>query len=280
MRLHYRAGGLRQSLMNNSLGPATVTLKGLAPLEVLRGGIGPDFVWLHGEEGQRGWLPHHALLAERFTILAPTLPGIGASMLPEWVSGVRDMAKVLLAALDGGGIGNCILGGVSMGGWIAAEMASMEPGRFAGLVLTGSQGTATGELNTPDLFLMPYRRYISFGYNDARSAAFQELWAGELDDDAVTQDLEVMELAALLGFKPYMHDRSLLPALARFPNPALLLWGANDVITPPSVAECFLNALPAAELVTIGDAGHYAHLEKPVEFAAAVTGFGAGLKAD
>ena len=266
--------------MNNSDGRATVTLKGLASLEVLQGGSGPKLVWLHGEEGQRGWLPHHARLAERFTVLAPTLPGIGASELPEWVNGVRDIAKVLLAALDDGGIGNCILGGVSMGGWIAAEMASMEPGRFAGLVLVGSQGTATGEMNTPDLFLMPYRRYISFGYNDARSAAFQDLWAGELDDDAVTQDLEVMELAALLGFKPYMHDRSLLPALARFPNPALLLWGANDVITPPAVAERFLNALPAAELVTIGDAGHYAHLEKPLEFGDALTGFGAGLKSD
>ena len=185
-----------------------------------------------------------------------------------------------LQLFDAGGIGNCILGGASLGGWIAAEMASMEPGRFAGLVLTGSQGTATGEMNTPDLFLMPYRRYISFGYNDARSAAFQNLWAGELDDDAVTHDLEVMELAALLGFKPYMHDRSLLPALSRFTNPALLLWGANDVITPPAVAERFLNALPAAELVTIGDAGHYAHLEKPIEFADAVTGFAAGLKAD
>lgn len=266
--------------MNNFDGPATITLNGLAPMEVLKGGSGPDLVWLHGEEGQRGWLPHHARLAERFTVLAPTLPGIGASVLPEWVSGVRDMAKVLLAALDAGGNGNCVLGGVSMGGWIAAEMASMEPGRFAGLVLAGSQGTATGELNTPDLFLMPYRRYISFGYNDARSAAFQDLWAGELDDDAVTQDLEVMELAALLGFKPYMHDCSLLPALARFANPALVVWGANDVITPPVVAGRFLNALPAARSVTIGDAGHYAHLEKPAEFADAVIEFGAGLRTD
>ena len=266
--------------MNHSDGPATITLNGLAPLEVLQGGSGPGLVWLHGEEGQRGWLPHHARLAERFTVLAPTLPGIGASVLPEWVSGVPDMAKVLLAALDRGGVGSCILGGASMGGWIAAEMASMEPGRFAGLVLAGSQGTATGDLNTPDLFLMPYRRYLSFGYNDARSAAFQDLWAGEPDDDAVTQDLEVLELSALLGFKPYMHDRSLLPALARFANPALVVWGANDVITPPVVAERFVNALPAAEPVTIGDAGHYAHLEKPAEFADAVIEFGAGTAAD
>ena len=258
----------------------TATVTGFAPMQVLRGGSGPTLVWLHGEEGQRGWLPHHACLAESFSVWAPTLPGIGASVRPEWVQGVRDMAKVLLAALDAGGIGRCVLGGVSMGGWIAAEMASMESARFSGLVLAGPQGTATGHLDTPDLFLMPYRRYLSFGYADPESAAFTEMWAGELDDEAVTTDLEVMELAALMGFKPYMHDRSLLPALARYANPALLVWGERDVITPPSVAELFMEALPHAELTVIAGAGHYAHLEKPAAFADAVTGFGAGLKAD
>lgn len=260
--------------------PVTETVTGFAPMQVLRGGSGSTLAWLHGEEGQRGWLPHHARLAERFSVWAPTLPGIGESALPEWVQGVRDMAKALLAALDAGGIQRCVLGGASLGGWIAAEMASMEPARFSGLVLAGPQGTATGHMDTPDLFLMPYRRYLSFGYADPQSAAFNELWDGELDDEAVTTDLEVMELAALLGFKPYMHDRSLLPALARYANPALLVWGERDIITPPPVAGLFMEALPNSELATIAGAGHYAHLEKPAAFADAVTGFGAGLKAD
>ena len=259
---------------------AAVTVTGLAPLQVLHGGSGPPLVWLHGEEGQRGWLAHHARLAEHFSVWAPTLPGVGESVLPDWVQGVRDMSKVLLAALDAGGISRCILGGVSMGGWIAAEMASMEPGRFAGLVLAGCQGTATGHLDTPDLFLMPYRRYLSFGYADPASDAFKEMWEGELDDDAVTLDLKVMELAALLGFKPYMHDRSLLPALARYVNPARLVWGEHDIITPPPVAELFLKALPRAELTSIAGAGHYVHLERPAQFADAVINFGAGLGAD
>ena len=86
---------------------------------------------------------------------------------------------------------------------------------------------------------MPYRRYLSFGYSDPASDAFKEMWEGELDDDAVTLDLKVMELAALLGFKPYMHDRSLLPALARYANPARLVWGEHDVITPAAGGRTF-----------------------------------------
>lgn len=44
-------------------------------LEVLTSGDGPLLVWLHGEEGQRGWLDHHRYLAESFSVWAPTLPG-------------------------------------------------------------------------------------------------------------------------------------------------------------------------------------------------------------
>ncbi len=249
-------------------------------LELLAGGAGPTLVFIHGEEGQRGWLPHHAALADAFTLRAPTLPGLGGSALPEWVQRVPDMAKVLLAGLDAARISHCILGGSSMGGWIAAEMASMEPARFAGLVLVGSQGTATGDLDTPDLFLMHYRRYISFGYADTGTAAFKQMWEGELDDAAVTDELAVMELAALLGFKPYMHDRSLLPALARYSNPAQLVWGDQDVITPAVVAERFLTSLPDSELATISAAGHYVHLEQPEKFAHAVIKFGKRLAVD
>lgn len=243
-------------------------------LEALTGGSGKTLVFIHGEEGQRGWLPHHAALAKRFSVWAPTLPGLGVSALPEWLNSVPDMAKVLLHALDTAEISSCILAGASMGGWIAAEMASMEPARFSGLVLVGSQGTATGDLDTPDLFLMHYRRYLSFGYSDPSGSAFEERWGGDLDDEAVTSDLAVMELAALLGFKPYMHDRSLLPSLARFGNPALLVWGDQDRITPSVVAERFENALPNADRVTIADAGHYVHLEQPDAFAQAVLAFG------
>ena len=47
--------------------------------KVLIGGGGPPLLFLHGEEGQRGWLPHHRALAERFTVAAPTMPGIDGS---------------------------------------------------------------------------------------------------------------------------------------------------------------------------------------------------------
>ena len=78
--------------------------------EVLTGGDGPVLVFLHGEEGQRGWLSHHELLSQSFTVWAPTLPGLGASKKPDWVQTVPHMAKILLEALDQAGLVSCILG--------------------------------------------------------------------------------------------------------------------------------------------------------------------------
>ncbi len=254
----------------------TVTT-GFADLEVLAGGTGSALVFLHGEEGQRGWLGHHAHLADTFSVLAPTLPGVGKSKRPDWLESVPDMAKVLLSALDEMKVGACLLGGASMGGWIAAEMASMAPERFDGLVLAGSQGRPTGHLDTPDLFLTPYRRYISLGYADPDGEPFTSLWSDDPDDEAVAHDLEICELAARLGFKPYMYDRSLLPSLARFRNPALLVWGEQDIITSAVIAEEFKSGLAQAEIKTIANAGHYVHLEQPELFAKAVAEFGASV---
>ncbi len=250
---------------------------GFSDLEVLIGGTGPNLMFLHGEEGQRGWLDHHAHLADNFTVIAPTLPGVGQSQRPGWLESVPDMAKVLLGALDELALESCILGGASMGGWIAAEMASMVPEKFGGLVLVGNQGQPTGHLDTPDLFLTPYRRYISLGYADPDAESFKTLWPDDPDDEGVAHDLEICELAARLGFKPYMYDRSLLPSLARFKNPSLLVWGNQDIITPAAIAEQFKDGLANAEIKFVAQAGHYVHLEQPQRFAEAFVEFAESL---
>lgn len=245
----------------------------LGAWEVLHGGTGKRLLFLHGEEGQRGWLTHHQKLAERFTVLAPTIPGVGGSVRPAWAESVPALAKCYLALLDQLKWDNCTLVGASLGGWIAAELATLEPKRFDALVLAGAQGLPTGAYDVPDLFLTPYRRYISFGYAEPEGAAFSAAWPEASTEEAAEQDLEITELAALVGFKPYMHDRALSGALQRFANPALLLWGDQDRLTPPPVAQAYKAALSKAQLTTIPHAGHYVHLDQPAAFAAAITRF-------
>jgi pimeloyl-ACP methyl ester carboxylesterase len=182
------------------------------------------------------------------------------------------MAKHLMRAIDSFGLGAFTLAGASLGGWIASEMATIAPERLSRLVLIGSQGIKTGHLGAPDLFTTPYRRYLELSTGGTPSPSFTAVFGRSPTDQDLDTDLEVLEVAARLGFKPYMHDRSLLPALARFTGPANLIWGERDPITPLVIAEQFKAALPAARLTVIPGAGHFVHVERPDTVAAAILG--------
>ena len=54
--------------------------------------------------------------------------------------------------------------------------------------------------------------------------------------------------------------------LSRFEMPSCLIWGANDVVTPPEVAEEFKELLPNSELYWIEKCGHAAMMENPQKF--------------
>lgn len=243
-------------------------------LRVLVGGDGPPLVFLHGEDGPRGWQAHHAALAEHFTVIAPVMPGCAGSGRADWVESVPALAKFYLWALDVLNLETPpLLAGASLGGWIAAEMATMAPERFSRLALIGAQGVKTLELGVPDLFATPYRRYMRLACADPDGARARELWRDDAADADLDTDIEIMEMAARLAFKPYMHDRALLPALARFCQPALVLWGEHDRITPPAVSDAYLAALPASERIVVPGCGHFVHLEQPRAAATHIAAF-------
>jgi pimeloyl-ACP methyl ester carboxylesterase len=71
----------------------------------------------------------------------------------------------------------------------------------------------------------------------------------------------------LLKVAKATRDRYLLDDLPQVDVPALIVWGRNDLVTPPFVAEQFRDAIPHAELVFIEDCGHSPPIEQPHEFA-------------
>jgi len=108
----------------------------------LEAGSGPPLLLLHGFTGSKeNWLPLMPLLAARHRVIAPDLPGWGASQrLGEADYGFASQAlrvNAFLAALD---LRDAVLVGHSMGGGIAAVAASQRPPRLRGLVLVDAAG--------------------------------------------------------------------------------------------------------------------------------------------
>jgi pimeloyl-ACP methyl ester carboxylesterase len=111
--------------MNNP--PRLIDVAGIT-VELRRGGSGTPLLVIHGELGVPGWLESFAHLAEHHDVIVPSLPGYGRSTRPDWVMSVHDLAAwVTWFARDADLRTPVNVIGCSLGGWVAAEIATVAP---------------------------------------------------------------------------------------------------------------------------------------------------------
>src|SRR6185437_11601342 len=108
-------------------------------LHVTSAGTGPPLVVLHHSTGPL-WTPFYDRLTEQCTVRAPEMSGYGRSERMASARAPRDLAILTLQLLDHFGPEPVHLLGLGLGGWVAAEMATMAQKRFASLVLVVAAG--------------------------------------------------------------------------------------------------------------------------------------------
>src|ERR1700693_5183419 len=91
-------------------------------IRLMRGGAGSPLLVLHGASGAN-WLPFMQKLAQKFDVIAPEHPGFGESDTPDWLDTVHDLAYFYLDMMQELKLNAAHLVGLSLGGWIAAELA-------------------------------------------------------------------------------------------------------------------------------------------------------------
>src|SRR5262249_44315174 len=125
-------------LLSRSGEAQTVDLAG-RPVVVFSGGDGPPLVYLHSSIGESlRWLPFHQAWARHFSVYSPLHPGLGARGGFDQVDTIEDMAFHYVGLFDALGRDEMVRGGVSVGGWIAAEFACRWPERVKKLWLCGA----------------------------------------------------------------------------------------------------------------------------------------------
>ncbi len=230
-------------------------------IRLLESGSGQPLVLLHHSTGNSGWLPLHARLAESFAVMVPDLPGYGQSMRPAWAREPRDIAILLHQLLDSEGLDQIVLVGAGFGGFIAAEMASMNQGRLSSLVLVGAAGLRPNQGEILDQMMITHRDYVGAGFVDEQS--FQRHIGADISAEIDELWDFSREMTARIAWKPYMFSLRLAPLLAEVRTPALLVWGAADRVIPLDCAHQYEAALANARLEVIEGAGHNVDLEEP-----------------
>lgn len=264
-------------LLSGGTEPQTIDVAGRSTV-ILHGGSGPPFVYLHSSAGESvRWLPFHQGWARSFDVYAPTHPGFGQSGGFDAIASIEDMAFHYVELFDALGLDEVVLGGVSLGGWIAAEFAARWPERVKKLWISGSPGLWVEEQPLPDLFryLQQPAKLRELLFHDPTGAMATMLLPDNPDDDRRMAGYQAMTvLARMVWERPY--SPRLASRLHRVKCPVLLLWAENDRLVPPAYGREYAKYLPQAEWRTIPACGHLAMFDREAEFVEAVRRFAAG----
>ena len=214
-------------------------------------------------------------------ILAPDHRGFGKSAAAPGIATMEAMAEDGVALLDALKLESALVGGVSMGGYVAIALTRLDPGRVKGLLLVDTQSVADDEAGKAR------RESVAAdveknGVAGVVNGLLPKLMAPGVAP-ALKQRVEALMLAqsaqAVAAASRGMASRTDgKDILSRFSGPCSIIVGSEDVITPIEKAKVMEQLVQGSALDVIEGAGHLSNLEKPEEFAAIVEHFAAAAR--
>jgi pimeloyl-ACP methyl ester carboxylesterase len=252
-------------------------------VQLRRGGSGRPLVYLHSAAGEGEGLLLLEDLAKQSAVTAPMFPGFGASEGIEWIDGIEDAVFHLLDLFDRLELRSPAVMGLSLGGWMAAELATRYPERVSALVLVNPAGLYIPGANIKDIFGRTPVEMVPDLFADESHPVAQimlqmnklltEGGADRIPFELIKPQIQAMTATARLGWNPYLHNPKLRGRLWRITAPTLVVRAEKDTLVPAPHAETYAAEIAGARLVTVPDAAHMVVLEKPAELASTVGAF-------
>ncbi len=195
-----------------------------------------------------------------YRILIPELPIYN---LPLLKTNVKSLAKFLHKFMDFKGIDKSLLLGNSLGGHIALYFAKTNPEKVRGLLLTGSSGLYENSLGGT----YPKRGDYEYITKKAQEVFYDpKIASKELIDEIFEIVNNRMRAIKIVAIAKSAIRHNMANDLPKMKIPTCLIWGKNDKVTPPDVAEQFNELLPDSQLFWIDKCGHVPMMEHPKEF--------------
>jgi pimeloyl-ACP methyl ester carboxylesterase len=235
----------------------------------------PAIVFIHGTRLTRAaWAAQMTALSDEFRTIAVDLPGHGVlADVPFTLAGAADR---LVEVIDREAAGRAIVVGLSLGGFVAIELAARSPERVRGLVIAGAtvEPTGVGRLAIGALAwgLATFDgRWLTALNRWFFRARFPPAIADPIIAGGFFSRGGSVALRAIVG-------ETFVPRLASYPGRTLILEGSLDL--PLRLAERrFLGAARHGQLVRIAGATHLSNLDRPAAFSEAVRRFARSLAA-
>lgn len=231
-------------------------------------GEGEPLVLLHGLFGAlSNFKDLIEYFRQQYKVIVPLLPLFELDILHTSVGG---LAKYVYKFLETRDLNDIHLMGNSLGGHVALVHALKHPERIKSLTLTGSSGLFENGMGDTypkrgDYEYIKKKTEVTF-YDPAMATK-------ELVDEVFEITRNRLKVIKIIALAKSAIRNNLGEELAGIKQPTLLVWGANDTITPPFVAREFNKLIPNSELHFIDRCGHAPMMERPQEFNALLDNF-------
>lgn len=197
---------------------------------------------------------------KKYKVLIPELP---LYSLPLLKTNVKNLTKFLNDFIEFKQLKDVVLLGNSLGGHIALYFIKHYPKNVKALVLTGSSGLYENSMGSN----YPRRGDKEFVRKKIEDVFYHKEMA---TDELFNQVYELINdrntLIKTLAIAKSAVRHNMANDLPKMNLPSCIIWGKNDTVTPPEVAEDFHKLLPDSSLYWIDKCGHAAMMEHPEEF--------------
>jgi len=238
-------------------------------------GQGEPVLLVHGFPlSSEMYQPQRAALSARFRVITPDLRGFGRSDARDVLHDDMSLdvyADDLAALLDYLGVGQAIVGGMSMGGYVVFALLRRHPERVKGIILIDTKATADTEEAKTNRY-----RMVEKAQTAGAEAIAEEMLPKLLSEQTRNQQTDLVRFVRdIIVATPVEGLVGALRAMAARPDstktvatisaPTLIIVGSDDQLTPPAAAEEMQQQIAGAQLVVVRGAAHVANLERPEE---------------
>lgn len=229
--------------------------------DYLEVGEGETLMLCHGLFGA---LSNFSDLIEKFRhthkVVVPILPLFDLDLLHTTVSGLE---KHIASFIEHKNYTRIHLLGNSLGGHVALVYILKHPERVKSLTLTGSSGLFENAMGDS----YPKRGDYEYIKNKTAQTFYDPAVATpELVDEVFEITKNRIKVIKIIALAKSAIRHNLGEELNQIQQPTLLIWGKNDIVTPPFVAEEFKKLIPNSQLHFIDKCGHAPMMEVPAEF--------------
>ena len=235
---------------------------------VTEAGTGPVVVFLHGLVGLNDhWEEVVARACPHVRCVLLELPLLS---LPRDICSIGDVADLTQRFIREHLDEPVVLVGNSFGGHVALRVALEQPEIVSGVVLAGSSGLIE-QSTVREVQTRPSREWLA---ERIAELFYDHEHVRESDVDRAYKELSKRSCArAMVRLSRSARRNHLGEKISQLKAPTLLLWGRQDVVTPPEAAEQFHKLLPDSRMVWFDQCGHVPMVEQPDGFAAELVRF-------